>query len=161
MATAVNPIESWVRIIERQAREIGVTLVVHGVLITGIMTPFRRYGRWATEVFQRALLSGGSFEVPSGEMHELTATEADRLRAEWKELEDEERKSEGLAPDEEVELDMDLSYFCLRNANIHAGVVPTSWFTLPYVLIRTASVDAFTPGKVSIEPVGSSSGSMG
>jgi hypothetical protein len=142
----VNPVELWVRLVETQASEIGVTVVMHGVVITGVMTPYERFARWTQEVFQRAAHSGGRFGLPNAEMLPPTPDEVERIRAEWKAREDEVRSAEGLGPDDEVDLDLDLSYFCLRDALVRAGH-PDTWFTVPYLLLRTTSVDAFFPGK--------------
>jgi hypothetical protein len=142
----VNPVELWVRLVETQASEIGVTVVMHGVVITGVMTPYERFARWTQEVFHRAARGGGRFGLPKAEMLPLTPEEVERIRAEWKAREDEVRSADGLSPDDDVDLDLDLSYFCLRDAVVRAGH-PDTWFTVPYLLLRTTSVDAFFPGK--------------
>ncbi len=64
--TRPDPIEDWVRMVETLAYECGATVVMGGVVITGIMTPFERYGRWAREVHMRAGLAGGKFPIPPG-----------------------------------------------------------------------------------------------
>ncbi|MGH7527260.1 MAG: hypothetical protein ACREMX_11210 [Gemmatimonadales bacterium] len=132
------------RLVETLAYECGATVVMGGVVITGIMTPFERYGRWAREVHMRAGLAGGKFPIPPGEMLPLSAEEVERIRLAWAAIEDEERKSRGIGEDEEFELELDLAYFCLRNAEVRAGL-PATWLQVPYLLLRTAAVDAFFP----------------
>jgi hypothetical protein len=149
VADRVNPIERFIFAAERHAFEMGVTLLIHGQVVTGTITPFRRFGRWMSEVQRRAALAGGKFQPPAdAEMLALTESQAEEIREEWDAREANFRKERGLGDNEDLALHMDLEYFCLRDAGIRAGS-PMSWITVPYLLLRTASVDAFFPGRFS------------
>jgi hypothetical protein len=125
----VNPmLEIYIRAAETRGTERGVTLVVGGMPIKGIMTPRERFAAWTSETSARSELAGGATALPAIEIPPLTDEERERIREEWAEV-----------------TELDLTYFCLRNAEMKSGA-HGEIERYRYLLIRTEAVDAFCPG---------------
>ena len=127
----MNPlINNWLNVIHKHGGEMAVTLLVSGRIITGMLTPIQRYGRWEREVTARALLDDGKFTLPSLELGEMSPEESQGIKDDWPEQE--ERAKDGF------------TYLAIRNAEIRDS---GSVFHCPHLLVLTSAVAAFAIGK--------------
>jgi hypothetical protein len=136
-----HPIAFYFELVESHGVEIGLTLVVSGVVIVGVLTPRLRYRRWRDELFHRALLGKGQFRIPESEIPPISDSLRAEVVAEW-ERTNAEASATGSDP-EEIETVVD--YCCLRNAEIRAGMA-MNWVTAPFLAITASSIDAVYPG---------------
>ena len=130
----------WIRYVESTGNEVGMTLLVGGTTISGILTPVRRYADWLAEVMNRADHEGGEMSLPTIEMPEITEQQSQRARDDWGEG--------GLTPGGESLDDpvRERGPGCvLRNAEVRPPGPKTYWQTYPYLLIQINSVDAILP----------------
>lgn len=125
-----TPADQFAQLVEESGAEIGVTLLVNGVLIEGILTPLERWTEWTV-----AALSGTP-NRQAARAPALTQEESEKLKKNW------ERRYAHLKGNVELTYDR----ICLRNATIQTVPNPEYWPTWPYMLIETLSIDAFTLG---------------
>lgn len=137
----MNPlVDVWLRVVHQLGVEFGVTMLVSGRIVTGLLTPVQRYRRWEREVTTRAIRGRGTFALPSLDLPGISSAEAEEVRKEW--------------PDLKTELDGDekeqgaFAYLCLRNAQIRDG---GQVLRFPMLLVSTQAVHTFMPGVLSGE----------
>ena len=123
-----RPADHFAQLVEVNGAEIGVTLVVNGLVIEGILTPVERWTEWTLA----ALTEMGARQTARAPA--LTREESEEIKKKWQ-----ERYRHA-----HVELTYDR--ICLRNATIRTVPNPEYWPTWPYMLIETTSIDAFTLG---------------
>ena len=127
-------LEAWLKQVEEKPIEIGVTLLVSGRIVSGMLTPLCRYEKWQTEVLHRALLKGGKFPVPSSKIPPLTK----------KQMEDISKHPR------KWDVDSVAPVLCLRDVEIQTGV-PASWEKRSFLLVSADSVDAFALGNGGLQ----------
>jgi len=129
-----------IRYVESTGNEVGMTLLVGGVTISGILTPIRQYVDWLTEVMNRAHHEGGQMSLPPTEMPTMTEQQSQRVRDEW--------GDGGLTPAGES-LDDPIAErgpgCVLRNAEVRPPGPKRYWQTYPYLLVQINAVDAILP----------------
>lgn len=125
-----------VQSVESTGTEVSITLVVQGVVITGHLTPMRRFQDWFSEAVARTSLGGGKAKL-TGKMEPISDELSEEIARNW-----EERLSEMGADDDEA---VSFNSFALRNATVQAGV-PMNWNTCPYLLVSSRAVSSFTLG---------------
>ena len=130
----------WIRYVESTGNEVGMTLLVGGTTISGVLTPISRYADWLTEVMNRADHEGGEMSLPPVEMPAITEQQSLRAREEW--------GDGGLTPGGEG-LDDPVGErgpgCVLRNAEVRPPGPKMYWQTYPYLLIQINAVDAILP----------------
>lgn len=129
--------------VERDGWEIGVTLLVGGVIITGTLTPAIRYHEWAASHVEIAAALGG-LTTQTTAVPAITAEEAQRARDAWRAT----LASEGLDPDSEEgqAARLRLGAVYLRNAIVEAGPLRgAGWRQYSFLAIATHAVQACTP----------------
>jgi hypothetical protein len=127
----------YLRLVEATGSEVGVTLLVSGVLITGILTPWARYTAWTKEITMRAVHERGPQGLPDVPMGPITPEITERVRAQWKA----DAAEAGMNPDD---FEPEYREFALRDVEIRAGMKPL-WAKAPYLVLATSEVAAFTP----------------
>ena len=135
----MQPLGALIHSAER-GLEMSLTVLVSGVVITGVITPWARYQRWLTEVAMRAQYEGGRHSIPDLEIGPIPRSQAEEIRAKY----DDELRQVGREPDEPL----DFPQFVLRDAVVRSGL-PAAWSAVPFIVIQTAHVGAFTPIAIS------------
>lgn len=115
--------------VELRGNEYGVTMIVGGQLVSGVLTPLRRFEEWQERSFAISELHGGrvSFELES--IAPLTPEESAAIAA--------EHADTPSTPDEPFE------FGCLRDARIHGG--DGSAMSVPFLVFRADDVSALSP----------------
>ena len=126
----------WVRYVESTGNEVGMTLLIGGTTISGILTSALRYDDWLKEVMYRAQHEGGMLSLPDVEMLPITEETSQRVRDAWMEAGIPEPES----PDDP------LGPGCvLRNAEVRPPGPAMQWRTYPYLMVQVSAVDAILP----------------
>lgn len=118
-------------VVQATGDDFAVTLVVSGVVITGLITPWIRYQRWERETLMRTSYEGGHFVLPTQEAPPYPVETRKQDAAEWKEMHGAIRFS----PDR----------FCVSNAELQTGM-RLYWVRVPFLVVKSAAVEAFSPG---------------
>lgn len=132
-------LDVFLDMVNKNAGEFGVTLLVSGRIVTGTLTPGKRGADWLKEVVLRAAHEGGHLAVPPRDWRPISETEAEAIR----ENDRVNREQAGAGEDQEDQITY--ASLCLRNATIH-GSVPALNSNHPYLFVNTDSVAAFTIG---------------
>jgi hypothetical protein len=131
--------DGWVHIIQSNAAELGVTIVVSGVVIEGTLTPAQRWAEWTGDVLSVALqLGGGPID---GSTEPMSPAQADRIREEWKQG----GKAKAHAEDGETP---SFNTLYLRDTVIRSGI-PADWRRVPFLAVSASHVSAFSIGTVT------------
>ena len=126
-------LETWIVTVNETGAEYGLTLVVSGTLVTGHLTPSLRYRDWLREVGRRATITRSKQHLPGSGIGPISEQQAERARGEW-------QARPGADGEQEP-----ISRFCLRDAAVTCSADPSGWTHLPFLMVRLASVDAFSP----------------
>jgi hypothetical protein len=144
----VDTVQRYIRLVESAGQELAVTIMVGGVVITGMLTPWDRYQTWQKEVLMRAARAGGKAILPSDPMAPISPTESERARGKW----DQKLREEGVDADDE-DVEVVFRNFAVRDARVEAGV-PMNWVTYPYLAVNAEAVQTFFPGWIGREREG-------
>jgi hypothetical protein len=135
-----SSLNATIKMVEVTGGAISVSLLVSGVIVTGTLTPWKRYALSLQEVLSRAMHEGGGEQplphVPTGP---ISASLRNQVRAEW----DASLAAEGVEADDDA-IEHEFPQFALRDAEIRSGVA-AYWSKLPYLVVTTARVGAFAP----------------
>ncbi len=125
-------IESHLLLVEKSGVEMPLTLLVQGQFISGHLTAWANYTRWAKEVMMRTAITGSESltRVPPPSP-EIAAQQARDFKARHAEAKDADSVA---AP-----------VFALRNARAENGP-GLMWKRFPYLVIVTAHVSALSLG---------------
>jgi hypothetical protein len=137
----MHPITEWIRYVEENGVELPLTVVTGGTIISGNLSPFARYERWCEEIDHRTRLAGGRLELEIVKLPPLTDEETAELREQWQTRLEAARAEHGFPTDDEVPPGL-LDYFCLSNARMRT-------MTYEFIVVHTASVGAFFPGRLA------------
>jgi hypothetical protein len=135
----VEKLQDWVQVAEATGGEVGLTVLVSGVLVTGMLTPWPRYAAWSKEVTMRGMHETGPQALPDIPMGPISPEQAERARADYAA----ELSESGFDADETPEFPQ----FAMRDVTIRTGAGAT-WVRVPYLVVDTASVSAFFLGLV-------------
>jgi hypothetical protein len=138
------PTDRLAFMVESTGLEISVTLLVSGMVITGILCPVARYVRWQNEVMNRAARGGGKFSG-SALMQPPTPEQTQEIAEKWQ------------ARDLPDEGPIAFPEICVRNAEIQSGHAMT-WRKHPYLLIAAAQIGAVVPGVLEGEVLAGGAG---
>lgn len=126
-------LETWIVTVNETGAEYGITLLVAGTMITGHLTPPLRYREWLREVGRRAAVTKSRQHLPDSKIGPISQEQAARAGAEWQARPYTENEQEAV------------SRFCLRDVSVSCSADPSGWARLPFLMVRLASVDAFSP----------------
>lgn len=127
MAKESRLTDPFVQMVEQEGSEIGVTLIVAGRVVSGILTPRKRYFDWLRDSMDRTLKAGGTATAIE-EVGPMSEQQQDEVRAAFLELHGD---------------DPDLSFreLALRDVSLDYGRA-----SLPFLLVETDFVAAMTLG---------------
>ena len=129
-------LETWIDQVNETGSEYGVTLLVGGWIVTGHLAPMVRYRDWLKEVGRRASITKGRHRLPGGPIGPISEQQAARARAEWEKSSEESLELSGVR-------------FCVRDAAIATSGTSDGWSYLPFLVVKLASVDAFSPVRLN------------
>jgi hypothetical protein len=134
--------DSFVRLVESNGCEIGVTVVVGGTVIEGVMCPVARLAEWQTETINRFLLGEGN-SFAATDMPPPTPQRKEAVRADF------EERTRGYREQHGTDAPMSFRTFALRNAIVHTGSDGSQWTHHPYLLVDAQRVAAIALGTPS------------
>lgn len=127
-------INEWIRLVESSGFEMGVTLILHGVIVTGTLTPLTQYAAWFTEVLNRTTASARGQSSAGGIMPAMTIEQSEEVRRSWK------QRMRGEDMDDVV-----FARCALKNVTLHQGHALLA-VRFPYLLVNAAAVSAASLG---------------
>jgi hypothetical protein len=128
-------LQDLIKTVEATGGEIGVTLLVSGVVVSGYITPWTRFVRWEREVLMRTAHEGGRSIALNFGLGPIMPDDTREARESWDELV-REREKEGTTED-----DVHFDSFALRSAVAETSVNRDRWREFTY-LVSADSVDA-------------------
>ena len=133
-------LDKWLRLVHSTGCEVGVTLLVSGRVVSGLLTPVQRFTRWENEVTMRAVHGGGQFRLPSPGLGPPTKEECQAIVDEWEALE----RNEADEPDAKG-----WAFCCLRNAEVF-DAIEGSQVKFPMLMVAMSKVAAYSIGNISM-----------
>ena len=118
----------YLEAVELRGSEYGVTMIVGGQLVSGVLTPLRRFEAWQERSFAISELHGGRVAFELEPIAPLTPEESAAIAA--------EHADTPSTPDEPFE------FGCLRDARVHGG---GGAMPLPFLVFRADDVSALSP----------------
>lgn len=130
MVTRGALLKAQLEIVERHAYEIGVTVLIQGMPVRGVLTPWIRYERWHREAFGR-----GEKAIPGVELALLTKPQREEVKKLWLRSHPDGALAEG-----EYE---EAALLAIMNAEILApdGTVSQRF---PFLLVHLGSINALS-----------------
>ena len=141
----MDHLQGIIKEVESSGREVGVTLLVSGVVVSGYITPWSRYQRWEREVGMRSLHEGGRSTTLNFGLGPITAAGTREAQASWDRLVA-ERAREGRGEEE-----FHFERFALRSAVAETGVNRDRWREFMFLVISADAVDAYFVGLQATE----------
>jgi hypothetical protein len=130
MVTRGALLKAQLEIVERHAYEIGVTALIQGMPVRGVLTPWIRYERWHRDIF-----GGREKAIPGAELALLTKAQRDEVKKIWLSSHPDGAVAAGEYTEDAL--------LALMNAEILApdGTVAQR---LPFLLVHLGSIDALS-----------------
>jgi hypothetical protein len=143
----ISALEVLVRMANTDGSEYGVTLLVQGRIVSGILTPNKRFGIWVEELAKSA--ATGKTVLPVTNPPRVTSDEAQAIREDWQQFERtvlEQHQGQQAA----AILDHPYDQCCLREAKVFGtmavfGSAPVTG-EYPFLLVDMTAISAFTYG---------------
>jgi hypothetical protein len=130
MVTRGALLRAQMEIVEKHAYEMGVTALIQGTPVRGVLTPWIRYERWHREIFGR-----GERAVPSAELALLAKSQRDEVKHLWLRSHPDGALAEGEYQEDAL--------LAIMNAEILApdGTVVQRF---PFLLVHLGSINALS-----------------
>jgi len=146
----VEILERLVYLVNSGGTEFGITVMVRGRVITGMLTPNERFHTWMSRTLQQAAAAKDRMSVAVVDESRMSENEIEGIRRAWRYRQQDALDSP--SSDAVQNLRHSQDNFCLRNARLWGSFRGISEMVrVAYLMLDLDSVEAFTLGELSQE----------